>query len=160
MVGEDDMLLTLEQTRDVNGKLVTAERGIVGGATNFTSDLEHDKVLDAAAIGTTILSISVPAYTTFACSVLSFSCNASVLVIAGSGTLGSTTDYFSILIPTTGLFAIADGESPFFVYTNTTGSAVTLLFYAPQKINNAAGNNANTKYVQAYAGGKLIRNAQ
>lgn len=147
---------TIEMTESPAGKIEFARKDIIAKAAIW-SEAEGDEVAgDAAANGTIIVSLSVPATTRFICTSLMASVNiASVLNIA-YGVIGAHTDIYHVDLQNAGSLVAITENTPIFIYNNSTAAAVTLLMIAPLTAKGVATNNAVTKFFHGYMGGLLI----
>ena len=148
----------IEMSEDVNGKIRFAPKGILGKVA-YWSEAEGDEVAgDAAANGTTVVSLSVAATSRFICTSLMASVNIAAVLNIASGTLGTHVDIYHVDLQNAGSLVMVTEETPIFVYNNSTAAAVTLLMIAPQTAKGLATNNAVTKFFHGFLGGLVIPN--
>lgn len=141
---------------DADGKMQYAPVSAYGKAAHWT-EAEGDEVAgDGNANGTTIVSLSVPANTRFACMSLMASTDVAAVLNIAYGTIAAHTDIYHIdLYSSLAQVAITE-DTPIFVYNNSTSAAVTLLMIAPKTAKGAATNNDANHHFHGYMGGILI----
>lgn len=145
-------------SRDTHGKIMDAVDDLISALYYWTEAEGANVVGDAAVNGTTIVSLSVPATTTFVCTKMKGGTNISAALELAYGTIASHTNVDFIDLQNVGSYAeISDGMTPLFVYRNSTAAAVTLLMIAPQ-VGYGAGttNNDANHYFYGFLGGLLI----
>lgn len=142
---------------NADGEMVYAPVSAYGKAAHWT-DAEGDNVVgDAAVNGTTIVSLSIPATTRFACMSLMASTNISAMLNIAYGTIAAHTDIYHIDLQDAGGLVVITEDTPIFVYNNSTAAAVTLLMIAPRTGKGAGTtNNDANHYFHGYMGGVLI----
>lgn len=147
---------TIQMTENANGKIVYAPVSAYGKAAHWT-EAEGDEVAgDAAATGTTIVSLSIPATTRFACMSLMASTDVAAVLNIAYGTLAAHTDIYHIDLFSALAQVVVTEDTPIFVYNNSTAAVVTLLMIAPQTAKGAATNNDANHHFHGYMGGVLI----
>ncbi|KKL85929.1 hypothetical protein LCGC14_1949840 [marine sediment metagenome] len=149
---------TIEMTQNAAGKIKFAPKGLLGKAA-YWKQAEGDEVVgDAAANGTTVVSLSIPAVSRFLCTSLMASTNIAAVINIASGVLGTLTEIYHIDLQNAGSLVMATEETPIFIYNNTTDAAVTLLMVVPLTAKGVATNNAANKYFHGFMGGIVIKN--
>lgn len=149
----------IEMVEDEDGKVVFGSQvpsTVLGRVAKWT-EAEGDEVSgDGVANGTTIVTLSVAAYTKFACMSLMASTDVAAVLNIASGTLATHVDIYHIDLFSSLAQVIITENTPIFVYNNSTAAAVTLLIIAPQTAKGAATNNDVNHQFHAYMGGILI----
>lgn len=146
-----------QKARDGHGKEQYAVTDLISAAYYWTDATAEEVVGTNNANGTTVLSLSVPATTTFICTIVTASCNLAAFLKIGYGTIaGPPTDVCNFDVTPRGTCGYMTEKLPVFVYDNTTDAAVTLLIFAPHTAWNVADNDAITKYFNAFIGGLLV----
>lgn len=144
-------------TRDINGKEEDAVDDIVSKGARWTEGDEQEVVGDGNANGTEVCNLTIAAGKVFMCMSIMGSTNISAILILGTGTLGSTTDYYCIDLQNVGGVVIVTEETPIFIVDNSAGtSALTLRMYAPQTAMGVTTNNDANHYFNGSMGGVEI----
>lgn len=154
---DENYVQTIEMTENASGRIVFAPKTAYGKAAHWT-EAEGDEVAgDAAATGTTIVSVSVPATSRFICMSLMASTDVPAILNIAYGTLAAHTDIYHIDIYSAQAQVVITEDTPIFVYHNSTAAAVTLLMLAPQTAKGAATNNDANHHFHGYIGGVLLK---
>jgi len=157
MAGDKRSKLFYKMTRTKLGKEAFALDDPLMKSYYWTQSKATETVGDAAANGTSLLTITVTAAKVFHCMSLMLSTNIGAMGRIGTGALGAMTDYYIIDVQNAGSTVIVTEDTPIFTIDNSTGTSdLTLRLYIPQTAKGVATNNAATKYFDAYVGGILI----
>lgn len=153
---DKNLYQTIKMTEDANGKITFAPDTIYGKIAHWDEAEGLEVVGDAAATGTTIVSLSIPALTRFACMSLTASTNIAAVLSISSGTLAAHVDIYNVDLQAAGSLVLITEDTPIFVYNNTTAAAVTLLMIAPLTAMGAGTNNDANHYFNGHMGGVLM----
>lgn len=149
----------IEMVEDADGKVKFGTQipaGVLARVALWTEAEVDEKAGDGVANGTILVSLSIAAYTKFACMSLMASTDIAAVLNVAYGTLATHTDIYHIDIFSALAQVMVTENTPIFVYHNNTAAAVTLLIIAPQTAKNSALNNDANHHFHAYMGGILI----
>ena len=152
----DRLKQVIQMAESPSGKIEFAPNTVFGKANVWTEAEGLEVVGDAAANGTTIVSLSVGAYKTFICTSIAASTNIAAILAIAYGTLAAHTDVYHIDLQNAGSLVAVTEDSPIFKYYNSTAAAVTLLIIAPQTAMGAATNNDANHYFNGFLGGLIL----
>lgn len=153
--GHQNLIGIIEYEETPQKYRIPAVRGLIGASSYWTQEIGENVIGDAAAIGTSILTITIPQYYHCVGVVALGWCNLAGALLVGLGALAAPpTTYYFIDIPNRGAFGgMAEGTTPLFVIPKSTTAAQTITVYAPQTAwGVAATNNDILHYYYGFLG--------
>lgn len=155
MTGDKRLTNFRKISRGKRGKIADVGSSLIDNHKGWSQSTPGVEVVgDAAAIGTSICTLSIPAGKFFVCTHLMVSTNISAIILMGTGTLAAMTNIYIIDLQAAGAFVAISEDMPIFEYDNSAGAAaINLIMYAPQTAKNIASNNDVTHYFDGFIGG-------